>query len=322
MTELIPADLTADRLTALIAPWQLVLRAERKSPQTIKTYRDGLQRYLTWCSQHAAEPMKRTTLNQWIAAMLDAGRAPGTARARQLAVRRFTAWLILEGHLAADPFHGVKAPKVDQPVVEPLSDDELRALINACAGFSPGQPDEPRNPDPMVPGKRIHHRRDEAIVRLMFETGIRCGEVVALTTADVDLTDGLVQIRRGKGGAGRVVPIGPATIDALHRYLTLRHRHRLADLSDLWLGERGRHFGYDGLSRALSRRAQRAGIQGFHPHKLRHTAAHRWLAKGGSESGLMAMAGWTRTDMLVRYTKARAMERAAHEARRLNLGDL
>ena len=63
-------------------------------------------------------------------------------------------------------------------------------------------------------------------------------------------------------------------------------------------------------------------LNGFHPHKFRHTAAHRWLATGGSESGLTAMAGRTRTDMLVRYTRATATERAAQEARRLNLGDL
>ena len=136
------------------------------------------------------------------------------------------------------------------------------------------------------------------------------------------LSVGLVHVRRGKGGTGRVVPIGAAAVEALRVYLYLRDRHRLAHASDLWLGERGRRFGYDGLSRALRRRAQRAGLEGFLPHKLRHTAAHRWLARGGSESGLMAMAGWTRTDMLVRYTKARAMERAAHEARRLSLGEL
>jgi integrase len=120
----------------------------------------------------------------------------------------------------------------------------------------------------------------------------------------------------------RVVPIGPAATLALSQYLSLRHRHRFAESADLWLGDRGKRFGYDGLSRALRRRAQRAGIQGFHPHKLRHTAAHRWLAKGGSESGLMAMAGWTRTDTLVRHTRARASERAAEEARRVNLGEL
>ena len=79
----------------------------------------------------------------------------------------------------------------------------------------------------------------------------------------------------------------------------------------LWLGTRGTSFGYDGLGNALRRRAALADIKGFHPHKLRHTAAHRWLAAGGSESGLMAMAGWTRTDMLIRYTRAIAAERAA-----------
>jgi integrase len=88
------------------------------------------------------------------------------------------------------------------------------------------------------------------------------------------------------------------------------------------LGNSGRQFGPEGLTRSLRRRAQRAGVEGFRPHRLRHTAAHRWLAAGGSESGLMAIAGWTRTDMLVRYTRARASERAAVEARRLNLGEL
>ncbi len=127
-----PCDLTADRLTSLIASWELLLRAERKSPQTITTYLDGLHRYLAWCSQHGAEPMNRTSLNRFVADLLDAGRAAGTARMRQLAVRRFTTWLIIEGHLPADPFWGMKAPKVDQPVVEPLTDDELRALIGAC----------------------------------------------------------------------------------------------------------------------------------------------------------------------------------------------
>jgi integrase len=95
-----------------------------------------------------------------------------------------------------------------------------------------------------------------------------------------------------------------------------------AESPDLWLGDQGKRFGYDGLGRALRRRARIAGIAEFRPHRLRHTAAHRWLAKGGSESGLMAIAGWTRTDMLVRYTRARASERAAQEAQRLNLGDL
>ena len=69
-----------------------------------------------------------------------------------------------------------------------------------------------------------------------------------------------------------------------------------------------------------------AGIEGFHPHVLRHTAAQRWLSADGSadgsEGGLMAVAGWSRRDMLDRYTRATAAERAAEESRRLNLGEL
>jgi len=104
--------------------------------------------------------------------------------------------------------------------------------------------------------------------------------------------------------------------------MRLRTHHRLAASPALWLGDRGKGFSYDALHKALGERATAAGIVGFHPHLLRHTAAHRWLAAGGSEGGLMAVAGWTRPDMLMRYTKAQASSRAATEARGLNLGEL
>jgi integrase len=69
-------------------------------------------------------------------------------------------------------------------------------------------------------------------------------------------------------------------------------------------------------------RAKQAGVEGFYLHRMRHTAATRWLAAGGSEGGLMAVAGWSNRQMLDRYVAATASERAADEARKLNLGDL
>lgn len=102
---------------------------------------------------------------------------------------------------------------------------------------------------------------------------------------------GRITVRSGKGGRDRVIPVGPLTIRAIRDYLDLRQQHPAAEEPTFWLGTRSTGFGYDGLGKALRRRAALAGIKGFHPHKLRHTAAHRWLAAGGSESGLMAMAG-------------------------------
>jgi len=295
----------------LARSWQLALRAERKSPQTLKTYGDGLRFYLAWCAERDLAPFTRSTLNAWTADLLDRGASPATARARQLAVRRFAAWLAEEGEIDTDPFLGVKSPKLDERVIEPLTDEELRALLKACAV-----------PKGATAAEALRHRRDESLIRLMFETGMRAGEVVALEVADVDLTAGTAKVRRGKGGKGRVTPFGPDASLAVDRYLRLRRSHRLADSPALWLGDRGKRFTYDALHKSLKERADAAGVVGFHPHKLRHTAAHRWLAAGGSESGLMAVAGWTRPDMLMRYTKAQASARAAEEARKLNLGEL
>jgi integrase/recombinase XerD len=104
------------------------------------------------------------------------------------------------------------------------------------------------------------------------------------------------------GGKGRTVPIGPHAGRALDRYIRAWRSHRLADTEALCLGDRGKEFSYFGLHAALKNRARQAGISGFQPHLLRHTAAHRWLAAGGSEGGLMAVAGWTRPDLQRRTT--------------------
>ncbi|MBH1938639.1 tyrosine-type recombinase/integrase [Streptomyces sp. AV19] len=294
-----------DSMLALLDSWILHLAAERKSSQTIKTYGDGVRRFAVWCDGNGVPPqLDKKTVNAFVAALLEAGSEPATARSRQLALRRFSVWLVEEGEIDTDQLAGLKAPKLDSKVVPELSEDQLKALIKACQG------------------KEFWHRRDEAIVRLMIETGARAGEVVAMETEDVDLKAGSATIRRGKGGKGRVVPLSPQTCRSIDRYLRVRRSHRLADTPALWLGDRGKNLGYHGLYCTLTYRAEAASIPDFHPHVLRHTAAGRWLEKGGSEGGLMAVAGWSRRDMIDRYTKASSQKRAADEARRLNLGDL
>ena len=281
------------------------MRSERKSPQTVKSYGDGVRAFLRWCNDNGHTPaLDGDLVKGFVADLLDAGAEASTARSRQLAVRRFSAWLQEEGEVDTDPLLGLKAPKLDTKVTESLTDDELRLLIKACAG------------------KEFRDRRDEAIVRLMAETGMRAGEVCGLTVTDVDLIRGLVTVRRGKGGKGRLAPFGPQAGRAIDRYLRMRRAHLLAEVPALWLGDRGKSLEYYGLHKTLKYRAELAGLKGFHPHLLRHTAASRWLAAGGSEGGLMAIAGWATRDMIDRYTRSTASDRAAAEARGLALGDL
>ncbi len=293
-------------LAALLPSWQLSLRSEGKAPGTVKTYSDGVTGFLRWCAATGAAPqIEKPTVQAWIADLLDGGAQSATAIARFKGVRQFAKWLVAEGELDADPLLGMNRPKDDRKLVKALTDEELRALIDACRG------------------KSLKDRRDEAIVRLMAETGVRAGELLALSVADVDLNRGLAVVHRGKGGKGRVVPFGPQTGAALDRYIRIARRElRLTDGGPLWVGAGSRTFGYHGMQEGLKARAVTAGVAGFHAHRLRHTAATRWLRAGGSEQGLMSVAGWSTRSMLDRYTGASASERAATEARTLNLGDM
>lgn len=292
-------------LRTLAESWETALRAERKSPETIKSYLRGVQTFLAWAQRAGREPtLDRATVAAFTTSLLAQGLEPATVRSRQLAVRRFSTWLADEGEQPRDELLGLRPPKLDRKVVDTLTEEQLKALIGTCRG------------------KDMWHRRDEAIIRLMVETGARAGEIVAMALDDVDVRAETAIVRRGKGGKGRRVPFGPLTARAIDRYLRARRAHRLAGTSALWLGDRGKSYSYDALYTGLRRRAEQVGIAEFHPHRLRNVFAMRWLAAGGSEGGLMAVAGWSRRDMIDRYTRATSEMRAADEARRLNLGDL
>src|SRR5690242_18985131 len=123
---------------------------------------------------------------------------------------------------------------------------------------------------------------------------MRAGEAVALTADDVDLGRRVVRVTRAKGGKHRIAAFSADTARAIDRYLRRARRgHQLAHTSPaLWLGTLGRTWSYPALRAALARRAAAAGITGFHPHRLRHTAASAALDAGLSEGAVMASLGW------------------------------
>jgi site-specific recombinase XerD len=281
------------------------LRARNLAPKTIKTYLEAAGQLGDFVGaagvQNAAE-IERHHVEEFIAEQVET-RSAATASVRFRALQQLFTWCLDEEELEVNPMGKMRPPVVPERPVPVLGEDKARALLKACAGSG------------------FVMRRDTAIVRLFLDTGMRLRELTKLRVDDVDLDDD-VAIVTGKGRRPRSCPFGARTARALDRYLRARSRHRQAELPALWLGANGREAMTDnGIAQMIRKRGREAGIEGLHPHMLRHTFAHAWLAEGGNEGDLMRLAGWKSRQMLSRYGASAADQRAREAHRHHGLGD-
>lgn len=209
---------------------------------------------------------------------------PRTAKNYHGILRAFFNWCVEDGILPSSPMERIPVP-VDRPdQIQPMTDEQMLKLLVASK-------------------KTTHAKRDEAIILLLLDTGMRASELVGLKVKDIDLQGGNATVE-GKGGKTRYLPFSREVKRALYNYMNEEER-RPEDT--LFLGDRGYGAG-EPMSRhalrfLLGRLGKAAGISGTRcsPHTVRHTFAINFLRAGGNVFTLQTLLGHTHIAMTQKY---------------------
>ena len=260
----------------LAAAFLEMAAAERGAAKnTLDAYRADLADYIGYLAREGADALSATTpaVRAWLAQLEARGFSAASAARKLSAVRQFHRFLYSEGLRGEDPALVIEGPRRGRRIPKVLSMDEVDALLaQARAGVAE------------TPAARLTQARITCLLELLYATGLRVSELVALPKAAARQREPVLLIR-GKGGRERLVPLSEPARAAIADYRRLLGEIAPASVDAPWLfpapGESG-HIARQVFARELKAVAARAGIAAARvsPHVLRHAFASHLLQNG------------------------------------------
>lgn len=260
-----------------IGEYLFSIRIERgASRNTVEAYSRDLGEYAAFLRQHGIEDVSDVVSDDVLAFeshLCEMGFAPSSSKRKMSAVRGLHRFLVREGEAPLSPAELVRLPKVPDKLPDVISIDQACRLLDS------------------VDGQDFLSLRNRAILEVLYGCGIRVSEACDLNLADMRLDEGFFRVR-GKGDKERMVPISGFALESLEAYLT-RARPSLSlkaspesrapsMLGAAFLNSRGLRLTRQGMFGIVRAAADACGIEGVHPHTLRHSFATHML-EGGAD---------------------------------------
>ena len=259
--------------TELIAQYEEHLVLVRNlSENSIRGYVSDLQSFLAHIEKlNIAEfsQLELTHVRSWLANLQSTGAARSTMARRIVSIRAFTYWAASQGWIPTDIGANLVIPKAQRHLPEILNVADAAQVIAALETQLAELPTD-------------LHRRDLAMVEILYASGIRVSELCGLNIGDIDTSRNTLQVI-GKGNKQRVVPLGIPAMKALQEWLSLSRPQLVTNDSSnaVFLGSRGKRIDQRTV-REVVYEAMKAVGSTMGPHGLRHTAATH-LLEGGAD---------------------------------------
>lgn len=260
-----------------------IRNVRRLSSATVRAYRSDLLDLAASSGRAELAELGLDALRDWLWAATQRGDAKSTIARRAAAARGFFAWSVETGLLADDPSARLVAPKRGRSLPKVIASDALSGVFDALAAAA-------SDGDPVA-------LRDQAIVELLYGSGIRVSELCGLDLDDLDLDRRTARVL-GKGAKERVVPFGVPAGRAIDAYLA-RGRAVLAARAGtplrvgpaVFLGARGGRLDPRAAYGVVARALEEVAGPGTGPHALRHSAATHLLDGGADLRSVQELLG-------------------------------
>ncbi|MBX7052485.1 MAG: tyrosine-type recombinase/integrase [Flavobacteriales bacterium] len=261
-----------------LEPFLDYLRSEKRSSQhTVDAYRNDLEQFTTWCVRefdiHHPEEVTQQVVRSWMASLMDEAYAATSVHRKLSSVQAFCRFLMKTGVIRHNPARGIPKPKIPKRLPVFVDETGAKALYNKDIYQA--------KEDHHTPKEIFSAIRDQLIVTLLYETGIRQAELLGLKDKDIDEYIGQIKVT-GKRNKMRYVPAGVELLDRIRQYQTERNRcFEQNPEGYLFINDTGKKisktFVYLKVKNYLS---QVSTIQRKSPHVLRHTFATHMLNNG------------------------------------------
>lgn len=238
---------------------------------TRQAYRSDVEAFVMWADRAGVSSpaeVDRLMLRRYLAYLATRRYSRRTIARKAAALRRYFGWLRRHELIALDPSRRLSAPSGEARLPRVLAASELHVLL------------EPSTNGAVAGTPAAIRARDDAMLELLYGSGLRVAELCGLRLGDLDLRGGTVTVW-GKGGKQRRVPMSTPGVEAVGRYVEASREHLMNALTpagSLFVNQRGRQMTPRDVRRVLDRRSPVP----THPHALRHTYATH-LLDGGAD---------------------------------------